>query len=924
MKRDKMLGISVVAVFLSLVAVTPPAASASFGINHLVVTATNRDGTVDTQAGSHPYEYTVSFSTNQDGQGSPEGTLRSVVVDLPPGVVGNPLAVPRCSRADFEGAGPRCPGNTQVGVAKVEIKGLEPATPAIYNLAPSQGVAASLGFSVDQNNSFQDASVRSGGDFGIRISDITVPTSLEIQSISETIWGVPPDESHDAKRVCREAGNPNPVEGCSSDSAPIPFLTLPTSCGDPLKTTVTVTSLENPDATAAESVESVDSGGIPAGLNSCEKVQFSPSIVIRPESTVADSPTGLHVGIHVPQSQNPEDLAAANLKDVVVDLPTGVAVNPSTADGLGACSMAQIDLKGSAPAQCPASSKIGIVRVSTPLLDHSLPGIVYIARQNENPFDSLIALYIAIDDPITGIDVKLAGKVEPDPLTGQLRAIFRENPQLPFEDLEVEFHGGPRAALSTPVTCTTFTTHTTLTPWTTPEGPDARPTDSFQISSAANGGPCPTTEAQLPHTPTFEGGTTIPIAASYSPFVFKLSRERGSQRIAAIDATLPKGLVGKLAGVSYCSEGQIAAAMARSNLGQGALERAVPSCPLASEVGTVNVGAGSGNPLYVQGHAYLGGPYKGAPLSLVIITPAVAGPFDLGVVVVRNRIYVDESTAQIHVVSDPLPRMLAGIPLDIRSVALDMNRPDFTLNPTNCSAMTVLGSATSTLGQVAPLSNRFQVGACGALGFKPNLALSLKGGTRRTKHPKLKAVVTYPRGSYANVARASVILPRSEFIDPERVANPCTRPQFSEGKCPKDSILGTAKAFTPLLDKPLTGKVYFRANGGERELPDIVADLNGQVHFVLVGHVDAVVKKGTDISRIRNTFASVPDAPVSRFVLELKGGEEGLLVNSENLCARTRRATVRLTAQNAKVHNLNPAIATSCGKRKPRRAKTSN
>jgi hypothetical protein len=409
-----------------------------------------------------------------------------------------------------------------------------------------------------------------------------------------------------------------------------------------------------------------------------------------------------------------------------------------------------------------------------------------------------------------------------------------------------------------------------------------------------------------------------PVAGSYSPFVLNLSRENGSQRIAAINTTLPKGLIGKLAGIPYCSDAQIAAASARSHLGQGALEVAAPSCPSASEVGTVDVGAGSGAPYHVPGHAYLAGPYKGAPLSLVVITPAIAGPFDLGTVVVRAALYVNEETAQVSAVSDPLPTLLAGIPLDVRSISISLNRPSFTLNPTNCNAMAVLGTAISPVGQMTPLSSRFQVGACGALGFKPDVAISLKGGTNRSQHPKLRAVATYPKGEYANIARLSAVLPRSEFIDPKRVANPCTRPQFAEGKCPRGSVVGTVKAFTPILDKPLTGKIYFRSNGGARELPDIVLDLNGQVHFVAVGFVDAVIKKGTEISRLRTTFAQVPDAPLSKVVLELKGGREGLLVNSENLCAKPRKAVVKATAHNGKVHNFESVIATNCGKKTKR------
>jgi hypothetical protein len=897
-----------------------PAARADFGVKALSAVALNEDGSVDQLAATHPFEYTVKVEMNQDSGGRPEGTLRDIVVDLPPGLVGNPLAVPRCTGASFEGTLPLCPGNTQVGMVTAKLAGAPSLTFPIFNLMPRTGRIANLGTSLFGTSALLEASLRPS-DYGVSVADITVPTDKEIQFVSATIWGVPADEAHDALREC-VLPNKVIIKGCSSDAAPLAFLSLPTSCTGPLVTSVSIDSVEEPNVFKSKSTESLGPAGTLEGLNTCERPPFEPKITVRPDSDIADSSSGLHVSLEVPQNiEVGQQVATAHLRDATVALPTGLTVNPSAADGLTGCALQGpegINLPGAPepaaaePAKCPPSSKVGTVKIETPAIDHPLPGAVYLARQGENPFDSLIALYIAVYDPQTGAVVKLPGQVEPNRATGQLTATFKNNPQLPFEHLDFDFFSGPRATLTTPVTCGSYRTVASLTPWTAPEGVTAQSSDAFQISGSPLGGRCAATEAAMPNGPGFEAGTKTPIAGSYSPFVFKVTRENGSQRLGAIETTLPKGLTGKLAGVPYCSDAQIAAAAARSGLGQGTLERANPSCPLASEVGVVNVGAGSGALLYVQGHAYLAGPYKGAPISLAILTPAVAGPFDLGTVVIRTALYVDETTAQIRAVSDPIPSMLAGIPLDVRSIALNMNRPSFTLNPTSCNAMAVLGSATSTLGQTAFLSNRFQVGACGALGFKPGVALSLKGGTKRSQHPKLKAVATYPKGSYSNTAKLSVILPRSEFVDPERVANPCTRPQFSEEKCPKDSILGTVKAFTLLLDKPLTGKVYFRANGGERELPDVVLDLKGQVPVVAVGYVDAVVKKGTEISRVRTTFANVPDAPLSKVVLELKGGKNGLFVNSENLCAKPRRATVKLTAQNAKTHNFEPAIATSC------------
>jgi hypothetical protein len=902
------LAATLVVLWLGLLA--PAASQASFGIDSLEASAANEDGTIDLQAGSHPYGYTVHFEMNQDGEENPEGTIRSLIVELPPGLVGNPRAVPPCPGFLFDAQTPLCPGNTQVGTARVRVKGVGLVVSPVFNLPPSPGVPASVGFAFIGFNSFQEASLRTGGDYGVDVSDITFP-KLEIQTVTETIWGVPAAESHDAERgqdAVEGKGPPVPT-----DYPLLPFLTLPTSCTGPLRTTVKVESLEEPGVFQTKSAESLGFGGVPAGLNGCARPAFEPTITAQPETTAADSPTGLHVNLHIPQNEAPEGIATAHLKDSVVTLPRGMVANPSVADGLGACAPAQIDLAGPGAARCPSSSKLGTVQIETPLLDHPVKGSVYLAQQGANPFNALIGLYIAVDDPITGVVVKLAGKVEPDPVTGQLSASFEDNPQLPFEDLDFDFFGGPRAALTTPATCGKYTTTTDLTPWTSPEGADAFPSDAFAISAGPGGGNCDGTESQMPNRPSFEAGTTTPIAGSYSPFTLRLSRQNGSQRIGAIDTTLPTGLLGRLSGTTYCSQAQLALARSRESLGQGAIERQTPSCPLSSEVGTVNVGAGSGAPYHVQGRAYLAGPYKGAPLSLAIITPALAGPFDLGNVVVRTALYVNESTAQIHAVSDPIPSILAGIPLDVRSIALSMDKPNFTLNPTSCAQKQITGSVTSTLGNLAPLQNRFQVGACGALGFKPKLSLMLKGGTKRSQHPALKAVLTYPKGSYANIAKAAVTLPASEFIDQAHVGNPCTRPVFAAEKCPRISVLGKAKVWTPLLDEPEEGKVYFRSNGGERDLPDVVIALKGQVPLTVVGFVDAKHQEGSEESRIRTTFASVPDAPVSRFVLELKGGKEGLLVNSGNLCKVPNRAVVRMTAHNGRTYDTRPGVSNDCG-----------
>ena len=560
---------------------------------------------------------------------------------------------------------------------------------------------------------------------------------------------------------------------------------------------------------------------------------------------------------------------------------------------------------------CPNASKLGTVEVKTPLLDHPLPGSVYLASQEANPFHSLVAIYIVVNDPASGVVVKLAGEVKLDPASGRLTTIVDENPQLPFEELKLDIFGGATAPLATPAGCGEYKTESLLEPWShhpaagEAEGtPDATPSASFTIDEGC-------TAPAL--KPAFTAGTLNNQAGSYSPLVLHLAREDGSPQLRSIETTLPPGLTGKLAGVGECSDAQIAAAAARSNPGEGALEQSSPSCPASSEVGRVTVGAGVGpSPFYVSGRAYLAGPYKGAPLSLAIITPAVAGPFDLGTVVVQDGPLRQPRDRPDHreVRSDPdhPGRHPARRPLGRPA----RRPPRFTLNPTNCSPLAFSGQLAALGGATAPLSSPFEAANCAKLSFKPKLSLKLKGGTKRNQNPALTATVTYPKGgNYANIASAQVTLPHSAFLDQAHIGTVCTRVQFAAHACPAGSVYGKAIAYTPLLDQPLSGPVYLRSSSNK--LPDLVADLNGQIEVALDGKVDTGKGGG-----IRNTFSVVPDAPVSKFVLSLEGGKQGLLVNSENLCsphAKTH-AIADFTGQNGKIYNTTPKVQNSCPKKK--------
>jgi hypothetical protein len=570
------------------------------------------------------------------------------------------------------------------------------------------------------------------------------------------------------------------------------------------------------------------------------------------------------------------------------------------------------------PANCPDASKLGTVKISSPaVIDHPLEGDVYLATPHQNPFDSLLAIYITVNDPKSGVVVKLPGLVEADPKSGQLTATVSEAPQLPFEDLDLEFFKGNLAPLKTGIACGTFQVKTDMVPWTAPEGATKHPSDTFSIDKGAGGGDCVKDEASAPNSPSFEAGTADPKAGAYSPFTLKLTRADGTQQLTGIDTILPKGLIAKLAGVPYCPDAALVAAAGKS----GKAEQTSPSCPAASEVGSVTVGAGAGpTPFYAPGKAYLAGPYRGAPLSLAVVTPAVAGPFDLGTVVVRNALYVDPDSAVVHAVSDPFPHILQGIPLDLRSVVLNLDRPSFTKNPTSCNPLAFTGFAMALTGQSSPLDQRFQVGDCAKLKFSPKLSISLHGQAKRTGNPALTAVLKMPPGQ-ANIAKTRVMLPASQFIDNSHINNPCTRVQFNAGACPPASILGTARAFTPLLDQPLEGPVYFRSNGGERALPDLVVDLGGQIHVTLVGFIDSVPIKGTEKARVRTTFANVPDAPVSKFVLRLYGGKRGLIENSKNLCKGIGPASVQMDGQNGKPYDFDTRLGTSCGSKKKAKGK---
>ena len=929
-----------------------------FGMASFSAPAIDPDGTPDTQAGGHPYSFTTNIAFNTTGSASSDfmgdpstisGDVKDIQVDPPLGLIGNPQALPECTQDQFREQ--ICPGSSQVGVSRVDFSGgilactcnVGPLSTAVYNMVPPTGVPAQFAFAYDVGGihvrTRLNARVHSGGDYGVTVAISGVSQVSGLLDTPVTLWGVPADPSHNDQRckfistengLC--IGPPGTNWGPNPSTAPLkPFLTMPTACpGTPLRTSIEADSWQEPGNFVSREATQAAVGG-------CGRLPFEPGLEAQPTSTLADSPSGLNVDLHVPQPEGCKEegggvqceLAEAELRDATVTLPAGMVVDPSSADGLEACSEAQVGYLAQKsvevgyqqftpePAECPNGAKVGTVEVFTPLVNHPLPGAVYVAAQDANPFKSLLALYVAVYDPATGVVIKLAGKVSLDPVTGRLTTTFDENPQLPFSDFKLDFFGGSRAALTTPFTCGSYAAGSVLTPWSAPEGKDAEPSSlPFAVSGAPGGAACVSSEAQAPNAPVFEAGTASPVAGSYSPFVLSLKREDASQRFSGLNVTLPPGLLGKIAGLQQCSQAAIEVAQGRSHEGEGALELAHPSCPAGSEVGVVHVGTGSGAPEYVAGHAYFAGQYEGAPFSLVIVTPALAGPFDFGSVVVRAALYINPSTTQVTVKSDPFPRILDGVPLDIRVVSVDMNRSQFTLNPTSCATMAVTGQESSTAGSTAVLSDRFQAGGCTTLPFKPSFTASTSGKASRAHGASLNVKLVASPGE-ANVGKVDVQLPIQLPSRLTTLQKACTEAQFNTNPagCPAASDVATATVHTPILNVPLTGPAYFVSHGGAA-FPELVLVLQGEnVTIDLVGNTD--IKGKLTYSR----FEAVPDAPFTSFELNAPQGPSSILATNlpasakYSLCGQNLTMPTVLTGQNGAVVKQTTKLAiTGCPK----------
>jgi hypothetical protein len=825
-------------------------AGASFGFKHLDVTFTKADGSPATQAGSHPFEMKAQVDLNT-AAGVAEGSVKNLVVDFPAGFVADLKAVPRCSNADFlsfraNGGKPDwgCPDVAAVGTVGASVDGDGPLTDfaPVFLMIPPPGVVAKLGFHILNASVTIKVGVRSEGENN-GFATLEDTSQAEAVAGSElTTWGTPADPAHNPLRGGCFQGNGESLGNCPANVTERPFLTLPRSCTGPLRIIFRMTAWQMPDIWVEGEVTTHDASEPPQplGMTGCSRLGFAPRVSAQPTTDQAESPSGLDFNLDMdPEGlTNPTGIAQSDIKKAVVALPQGVTLNPSAAEGLATCSPQDYagETVDSEPGQgCPQASKVGTVEVETPLLEGELlKGELFVAQQDdpataqpgaENPFDSLLALYMVIKDPELGILVKLAGKVEPNeengPNAGQLVTTFgepgQEIPQFPFSHFRFHFREGGRSPLITPPHCGTFTTEAVLTPTADPSNPLTVPS-SFHIDRGVGGGPCPP-GGPPPFAPHFSAGSLNNDAGSYSPFDMRLTRADGEQDMTKFSTVLPPGMIGKIAGISQCPEAAIAAAKTKT----GRQELASPSCPANSKIGRTLAGAGVGSQLtYVPGSLYLAGPVAGDPLSVVAITPAVAGPFDAGTVVVRVALTLNPQTAQAEIDgahSDPIPHILKGIVLKLRDLRVYADRPNFTLNPTNCKPFatkaTLFGSFLDVFNPAddvpVSLASPFQAANCASLGFKPKLSMKLEGGTRRGDHPVFKAVAT-PRPGDANFGGAVVTLPRSAFLDQAHIRTICTRVQYAAKACPAGAVYGQATVWTPLLDEPLTGPVYLRSS----------------------------------------------------------------------------------------------------------------
>ena len=897
----------------------------------------------ETQAGGHPDILTLFDVGNRYTQNFPSNCFcenaKDIIVSAPTGVIGNPHALPSCSLVDFliDPQSPRCSPDSQIGIIIVKLGGFEGNSLSIiaplYNLEPRVGQAGLIGFKdpILKLPLFEDVSARTDSDYGL---DVTVEGLTQFATPNATrqiFWGVPADPKNDGLRFplgsgsagcIREAENgdfeyPDPTpfvfgEGakmpdfCGIGAVPPfqptksnaqlkPFLSNPTSCGVEL-----TSSLET---LAYDGLTDQASASYPP-TTGCDQLGFNPSLAASPTTNQADTASGVDVKLSVPQGDSPNVPSASQIRATSVEMPEGFSINPNAADGKTTCTDFEARFGTRQAAACPENAKIGTLELTTSALPGPIAGAIYLGSPKPG---ERFRLFLTAGG--FGTNVKLAGRLTPDPRTGRVTVSFQDLPQSPVTELNMHIFGSERGVLATPTKCGTYAVNSTFVPWN-----DVLPiqtsTQFFTIDTGAGGRPCP--GAQRPFSPDLRAGTGDNTAAAFTPFSLRIGRDDGDQNLSGVSVKTPPGFAGVLRGIPYCP--QAAIARVSDPAYSGVLEQTSPSCPVASQVGTVSAGVGAGtHPLYNQGKAYLAGPYRGAPLSLLMVVPAVSGSYDLGNVAVRVALAIDPITAQVSAISDPLPQIIEGLPLRLRSILVNLDRRRFTFNPTNCDPLSVDATLSGSEGAVVARGAPFQVVNCADLDYGPKLTVRLTGGLKRLGHPAIHAVLR-TKPSDANSKRVVVTLPAGEQLDISHVGNVCTRPRFAADDCPENSWLGTAEATTPLLDQPLKGNVYLRSS--DNQLPDLVADLEGQIEIELAGEIDTTKTGG-----LRTSFKRIPDAPVTEFRLDLFGGGRGLLINESGLCGAARRASVRMIGQNDATSSGKVKLKAGCGKQRGKRAK---
>jgi hypothetical protein len=915
---------------LCLTCIAPASAGAAFGLKDFDFTFTNQDGSPDTQAGSHPFAVTTTFDVNTEpnaqlGYEVPQGAIKGLDISVPPGLIGNLNAVPRCASAEFETQGgaaeAKCPAADVIGTETSSIE--EPGagfSNLVYNLEPPRGVAAEIGFWTLLVPIKIDFIVNPNPPYNVIARPADIPEVVAVYGSRVTLWGVPASPEHDAER-----GGPVNV-------AEIPFLTLPTSCSGPLATTFQAESWEGASFEQTSYSHDGSVPPMPLGLNGCDRLAFHPTIAAEPTAKAAQSPTGLDFSLNVKDQglTSPTGIAQSEIKKAVVTLPEGMTANPSLAEGLNVCSeedLARETLNSEPGEGCPSESKIGTVEVETPLVGEPLKGSLFIAKPYANPFNSLLALYFVIRDQARGIIIKQPAEVIPNPQTGRLVTVVDNIPQLPFSHFALNFRAGSRSPLVTPPACGTYNVEAELTPWS---GGAPVTTDSmFQIISGTNSGPCPAGGVP-PFAPEATTGTLNNNAGGYSQFDLKISRKDGEQELTRFSTTFPPGLTGNLTGIPFCADSAIEAARQKT----GEAELSSPSCPAASEIGHTLVSAGVGTVLaQAPGRVYLAGPYHGASLSIVSITAAKVGPFDLGTVVIRFALRVNPTTAQVEIDSagsDPIPHIIQGIVVNVREIHAYIDRSRFILNPTSCNPMSIQNIVTGAgadftnpADQVPVLlESPFQAADCANLAFKPTFKVSTSGKTSKAGGASLSVKLSFPTGSLgtqANIAKVKVDLPKQLPSRLTTLQKACLAATFdaNPAACPTASIIGHAKAITPILPVPLEGPAYFVSHGGEA-FPSLVMVLQGYGITIDLTASTFISKTGITSS----TFKAVPDQPVTSFELTLPQGKYSALAANGNLCTSKLTMPTAFTAQNGlETHQSTPITVTGCPKTKtPTRA----